>query len=342
MVQLSVLDLVPVRIGQSSTQALAASIALAQVADKAGYTRYWVGEHHNLPHIAATSPAAFVPIIASATEQIIVGSGGVMLPNHSPLSVAEQFALIEAVFPGRIDLGIGRAPGGDHHTSFLLRGSRADEGVENFPQWIDQVIAMMNPEGWQIPKVCVKATPQACSAPVVWLLGSSDYSARIAALKGLPFAFAHHFTGRGAAEALQIYRSLWNGDHAVAFDRPRDFITVNVVVGGDDEEAKRLARPYQIVSYSMRTKRMKNPLLSVEEAQNYPADPDELEALSSAWLIGGVEKVAEEIFELADRYSLSEVMIHPVAGAYADESYGHIAARENTLTQLAQVVASTD
>ncbi len=179
---LSVLDLVPVRTGQSTAQALAATRSLARTADAAGYRRYWLAEHHNMPSVAATNPPLLIGMVASATERIRVGSGGVMLPNHAPLVVAEQFALLEAAHPGRIDLGIGRAPGSDPVTNWALRlGSGLSGGtdvVQRFPEHVGNVIAMMSPAGvgldLQGRDYELRATPAASGRPPVWLLGSSD------------------------------------------------------------------------------------------------------------------------------------------------------------------------
>ena len=206
---LSVLDLVPVRSDQTSADAVAASLELARTADRLGYRRYWVAEHHNMPAVAATNPPVLIGLLGGQTSRIRVGSGGVMLPNHAPLVVAEQFALLEAAFPGRIDLGIGRAPGTDPVTSWALRhgaGGVDDEAVNRFPEYVDNVLAMMEPSGVGLAlrgrTHVLKATPSAGSVPQIWLLGSSDYSARLAAEKGMPYVFAHHFSGSGTAEAL--------------------------------------------------------------------------------------------------------------------------------------------
>ena len=214
--RLSVLDLVPVRSDQSTSDALSATTRLAQTADRLGYTRYWIAEHHNMPAVAATSPPVLIAHLAAHTSTVRLGSGGVMLPNHAPLAVAEQFALLEAAHPGRIDLGIGRAPGSDPVTSMALRGAagRDDRDIEAFPEYLDDVVALMSARGVRVPlprdlmrdNYVLKATPAAVSEPKMWLLGSSMYSARLAAAKGLPYVFAHHFSGQGTEEALRIYR----------------------------------------------------------------------------------------------------------------------------------------
>src|SRR5689334_12508751 len=246
--RLSVLDLVPVRSDQKTGDALAATRGLAQAADRAGYHRYWLAEHHNMPAVAATNPPMLIALVAAATSRIRVGSGGVMLPNHAPLVVAEQFALLEAAYPERIDLGIGRAPGTDPVTSYALRhgaGGVDDEAVSRFPEYVDNVIAMMSPGGVGLQiggrMHALNATPSAVSRPPVWLLGSSDYSAQLAASRGLPYVFAHHFSGQGTAEALELYRSGFQPTEENP--TPRTFLTVNAVVAESQEEADRLALP---------------------------------------------------------------------------------------------------
>src|SRR5690349_3858508 len=246
--RLSVLDLVPVRTDQTTADALTATTHLAQTADRLGYTRYWVAEHHNMPSVAATSPPVLIAHLAAHTSQLRLGSGGVMLPNHAPLVVAEQFALLEAAHPGRIDLGLGRAPGTDPVTAWALRhggGGVEADAAEHVPTYVDHIITMMSPGGAGLEVGgrlhALNATPHATSTATVWLLGSSDFSARLAASKGLPFVFAHHFSGQGTAEALALYRDSYvpSEEHP----EPRTFLTVNAVVAETQDEADRLALP---------------------------------------------------------------------------------------------------
>lgn len=335
MVQLSVLDLIPVRRDQSNAQALAASVRLAKVADKAKCTRYWVAEHHNTPSVAATNPPVLVALLACETDQIVIGSGGVMLPNHTPLVVAEQFALLEAAFPGRIDLGIGRAPGTDPVTSWALRNGRPDETLTEFPNWVQQVIAMLGNEGIGVDlggrRFELKASPAPNSVPPVWLLGSSDYSARLAGELGLPYVFAHHFSGQGTEEALRLYRGSFQGE-----GRPCTFVTCNVVVAEDADRARRLALPYQHAMAQLRLGRPME-LMTVEQAEQTPVPmPDEAwQAITEPWLIGEPHQVAEGIFELTDRFGVDEVMIHPIAGAFDRDPMDRYPAREYAVRELA-------
>lgn len=339
---LSVLDLVPVRSDQSSAEALTATLSLAEVADELGYRRYWLAEHHNMPAVAATNPPVLIGLVAGRTSRIRVGSGGVMLPNHAPLVVAEQFALLEAAFPGRIDLGIGRAPGSDPVTSYALRhgaGGVSDEAVNRFPEYVDNVLAMMEPDGVglgiQGRTYPLRATPVAGSVPTVWLLGSSDYSARLAAEKGLPYVFAHHFSGSGTAEALALYRDGFRPSPEQS--EPRTFLTVNVVVAGTDDEARRLALPQLQAMLSLRTGQELGPQRLVEEAEKVelpPAHLDLMDAMAQRWVIGSPTTARARIEELAATYGVDEVMVHPVAGAWTGTDASRSPAREETLRLL--------
>jgi luciferase family oxidoreductase group 1 len=343
--QLSVLDLVPVREGQSTTSAVRASLALARTADQLGFHRYWVAEHHNMPAVAATNPPLMIAMIAAATQRIRVGSGGVMLPNHAPLVVAEQFALLEAGYPGRIDLGIGRAPGSDPVTSWALRhgaGGVETDAVNRFPEHVGNVIAMMDPAGVGLElsgrTYELRATPAARARPPVWLLGSSDYSARLAASMGLPYVFAHHFSGSGTREALDLYRREFRPGAEAA--EPTTFLTANVCVAPTAEEALRLARPQLLAMVALRTGGEMRPQLSVESAAAVQLAP-ELERLYDAmrarWIIGTPEECHARLADLASTYAVDEVMVHPVAGSSADADPERAAPRERTLALLAGV-----
>ncbi|KQW48757.1 luciferase [Nocardioides sp. Root1257] len=340
---LSVLDLVPVRNDQATADALASTLSLARVADDLGYQRYWLAEHHNMPAVAATNPPVLIGLVAGATSRIRVGSGGVMLPNHAPLVVAEQFALLEAAFPGRIDLGIGRAPGSDPVTSYALRhgaGGVSDEAVTHFPEYVDNVLAMMEPDGVGLSvqgrSYLLRATPSARSVPMIWLLGSSDYSARLAAEKGMPYVFAHHFSGQGTAEALELYRSTFRPSPELS--EPRTFLTVNASVAPSEEEAHRLALPQLQAMLSLRTGGELKPQRLVEEAEKVelpPAHLDLMDAMAQRWVIGAPDSARARIDELAATYGVDEVMVHPVAGAYTGTEPGRSPAREETLRLLA-------
>lgn len=340
---LSVLDLVPVRDDQSTGDAVRATLGLARVADDLGYRRYWLAEHHNMPAVAATNPPVLIGMVAGATERIRVGSGGVMLPNHAPLVVAEQFALLEAAYPGRIDLGIGRAPGTDPVTSWALRhgaGGVTDEAVSRFPEYVENVLAMMDAGGVGLAVQgrthVLRATPVATSVPQIWLLGSSDYSAALAAEKGMPYVFAHHFSGGGTAEALALYRSRFQPSPELA--EPRTFLTVNASVAGDAAEARRRAWPQLLMMLALRTGRPLGPQVSVEEAEKTelgPAQLDMVEAMAERWVIGDPATARRQLADLAASYGVDEVMVNPVAGAHVGTEPGASPAREETLRLLA-------
>ncbi len=342
--KLSVLDLVPVRTDQNSGDAIAASLRLARLADELGYERYWLAEHHNMPAVAATNPPVLIGLVASATARIRVGSGGVMLPNHAPLVVAEQFALLEAAFPGRIDLGIGRAPGTDPITRYALRhgaGGVDDSAVERFPEYVDNVLAMMDTAGVGLAvggrSHELRATPAAVSVPQIWLLGSSDYSARLAAEKGMPYVFAHHFAGSGpeTAAAIELYRSSFRPSPELA--EPRTFLTVNAVVAETREEAERQALPNALAMLALRTGGELAPQKLVEDAEKVEV-PDShrilVDGMRQRWVVGSPEEARAEVERLAAAYSVDEVMIHPVAGAYAGTDPATSPTREQTLRLL--------
>ncbi|RNM16747.1 LLM class flavin-dependent oxidoreductase [Nocardioides pocheonensis] len=341
---LSVLDLVPVRSDQTTGDAIAATRGLAQRADETGFHRYWLAEHHNMPAVAATNPPVLISVVAAATRRIRVGSGGVMLPNHAPLVVAEQFALLEAAYPGRIDLGIGRAPGTDPVTSYALRhgaGGVEDEAVARFPEYVDNVIAMMSPDGVGLTiggrTHPLHATPHAAGRPPVWLLGSSDYSARLAAERGLPYVFAHHFSGNGTAEALALYRTGFRPSPELA--APQTFLTVNAVVAETQEEADRLALPQLQAMVALRTGGPLRPQRLVEDAEADPVPDAHLPlvmAMRDRWVIGTPESAASRLRALAAEFAVDEVMVHPVAGAFRGTAADGSPARERTLELLAK------
>ncbi len=235
MPPLSVLDLSPVAAGSSGAAALRNSLDLAPHAERLGYTRYWVAEHHNLPSIASSAPEIMIGQIAAITQRMRVGSGGVMLPNHAPLMVAERFKVLEALFPGRIDLGLGRAPGTDPVTSFALR--RRQDNADDFPERLQELLAFEGkafPEGH--PFRTIRAMPEDVALPPIYLLGSSDFSAELSASIGAGFSFAHHFASHDAADAMLRYRAHFRPSPANA--KPHAILAVHVVAADSDEEAE--------------------------------------------------------------------------------------------------------
>lgn len=345
--RLSVLDLVPVRTDQSTSDALAATTHLAQTADRLGYTRYWIAEHHNMPAVAATSPPVVIAHLAAQTAQVRLGSGGVMLPNHAPLAVAEQFALLEAAHPGRIDLGIGRAPGSDPVTSMALRGAagRDDRDIEEFPQYLDDVVALMSARGVRVPlprnlmreNYILKATPAAVSEPKLWLLGSSMYSAHLAAAKGLPYVFAHHFSGQGTAEALETYRSEFRPSDLAS--EPVTFLTVNAVVAETRDEAMALMLPNLQMMARLRTGQPLGALDLVEDAEQIDLGPQAqriAEASLQRAVVGSPTEAAQQVRAVADEFGVDEVMVNPVASAHRGTDPATAPGRVTTLELLAK------
>jgi luciferase family oxidoreductase group 1 len=345
--RLSVLDLIPVRTDQSTSDALAATTHLAQTADRLGYTRYWIAEHHNMPAVAATSPPVVIAHLAAQTAQVRLGSGGVMLPNHAPLAVAEQFALLEAANPGRIDLGIGRAPGSDPVTSLALRGAagRDDRDIEAFPQYLDDVVALMSARGVRVPlprdlmreNYILKATPAAATEPKLWLLGSSMYSAHLAAAKGLPYVFAHHFSGQGTAEALATYRSEFRSSDLAS--EPMTFLTVNAVVAETRDEAMALMLPNLQMMARLRTGQPLGALDLVEDAEQAELSPQAqriVEAGLRRAVVGSPTEAAEQVHALANEFGVDEVMVNPVASAYRGTDPATAPSRATTLELLAK------
>lgn len=339
--RLSVLDLVPVRSDQSTGDALAATVTLAQTADRLGFTRYWIAEHHNMPSVGATSPPVLIAYLAAQTDQLRLGSGGVMLPNHAPLAVAEQFALLEAAAPGRIDLGIGRAPGSDPVTSYALRAGRDDRDIENFPEYLDDVVALMSPRGVRVPlrsgDYTLKATPAATSEPRLWLLGSSMYSAHLAAAKGLPYVFAHHFSGQGTEEALQHYRKNFRPSDLAS--EPVTFLTVNAVVAETRDEAMELILPNLQMMARLRTGQPLGQVQLVEEAHQEKLTPQQQHIVDSGMaraVVGSPAEAADQVRALAERFDVDEVMVHPVASARRGTAPATAPARVATLELLAK------
>src|SRR5471032_2335451 len=245
MTPLSILDLSPVSAGSTGAQALRNSLDLARLADGLGYKRYWVAEHHNLPAIASSAPDIMIGQIAAITTHMRIGSGGVMLPNHAPLMVAERFKVLEALFPGRIDLGLGRAPGTDQATSYALRRRQGISEEDDFLDRFNELM-LLETRGFPAghPFHNVHAMPTDVALPPIFLLGSSDYSAQLAGQIGAAFAFAHHFATFPADEAMRLYRG--NFKPSVSHDEPYVILGTHVVCADTDAEAERLAQTFDL------------------------------------------------------------------------------------------------
>ncbi|HEV2565883.1 MAG TPA: LLM class flavin-dependent oxidoreductase [Microvirga sp.] len=229
----SVLDLAPVPEGFTPSDALRNTLDLAQHAERWGYTRYWLAEHHNMVGIASAATSVVIAHVAGGTKTMRIGAGGIMLPNHSPLVIAEQFGTLDALFPGRIDLGVGRAPGTDQRTLRALR--RDPTAADTFPQDVLELQALLGPVQ---PDQAIQAVPGAGSNVPIWILGSSLFGAQLAAMLGLPYAFASHFAPGALMQALQVYRERFQP--SAQLDRPYAMVGVNVIAAETDEEARHL------------------------------------------------------------------------------------------------------
>nr|WP_225448569.1 LLM class flavin-dependent oxidoreductase [Streptacidiphilus sp. P02-A3a] len=312
---LSILDLATVGDGYTPTEALAATTELARKAEGWGFHRFWVAEHHGMPGVASSAPAVLLAHLAAATRTIRLGSGGVMLPNHAPLVVAEQFGTLHALHPGRIDLGLGRAPGTDPATARALRRGQLDETGEDFPRLLGELIHFLDgdfPPGH--PYERLRAVPGQASAPgsgrpPIWLLGSSGFSARLAGQLGLPFAFAHHFSAANTVPALDLYRDSFRPSEVL--DKPYALIGVGTVAADTPAEARRLAGSGALAM--LRLRRGQPALVpSPEQAENYPYTDVERDFVD-AWLanivIGDVPQVRQGLEELRRRTGADELMI---------------------------------
>lgn len=309
-VPLSVLDLAILSEGGTSATALAETTLLAQRAEALGYTRIWVAEHHNMPSVASTNPAVLIAHLAASTNKIKVGSGGVMLPNYPSLVVAEQFAMLEALHPGRIDLGIGRAPGTDPATAAALRRAPASLTHDEFPNYLLDLMGLLGDrrgeEGlWNR----FSATPAAESSPTVVLLGSSGYSAQLAGYLGLPFAYAHHFDTGGTLQALALYHENFNPSPILS--DPYTIVTANVLTAETDEEANWIAASGQLMTYAIRTGRF-IPLLSPDEANAHPDLPT-ARTMRSNRIVGAPETIVAQLEELVEATAANELMIFTAA-----------------------------
>lgn len=307
----SVLDLAPVASGSTSAQALRNTLDLARHVEDLGFHRYWLAEHHRMPGIASSATALLIGQVAAATARMRVGSGGIMLPNHPPMVVAEQFGTLAALYPDRIDLGLGRAPGTDPATARALRRSPDSLSVDDFPEQVHELRGYFEDGG--------TITPAAGNGAPVWLLGSSGYSAQLAGIMGLPFAFAHHFSAENTLPALAAYREAFRPSKD-GLDEPYAMIAVSVTAAADDATAERLALP-QALSFLRLRQGRPGPLPSPEEAEAHPYTPLERELVASrqdAQVVGGPDTVRRKMDALIAATSADEVMVTTMVHDHAD------------------------
>ncbi|MFI2350259.1 LLM class flavin-dependent oxidoreductase [Streptomyces sp. NPDC019443] len=325
-VPLSVLDLVTVGVDRTATDALRTSVDIARLAESRGFNRHWVAEHHSMPGVASSSPAVILAHLAAHTERIRLGSGGVMLPNHAPLVIAEQFGTLEALAPGRVDLGLGRAPGTDGPTAAALRapnvprgtsgtgGTPIHSGADDFPQQLAELTRFLDddfPDGHPYSRIhAVPGPVQGPSArPPIWLLGSSGFSARLAGVLGLPFAFAHHFSAHNTIPALDLYRESFRP--SAVLDAPYALIGVSALASDDEKEARRQVLTGALSMVRLRTGRP-GLIPTPDEAAAYEFSPMEREFVDS-WLTNVVHGTADEVRtgldDLQKRTGADELMI---------------------------------
>ncbi|GAA1736935.1 LLM class flavin-dependent oxidoreductase [Luedemannella helvata] len=305
-VPMSVLDLAPVQAGASAGEALRHTTRLAVRAEELGYRRFWVAEHHNMPAIASSSPAVLIAHLAAATTTIKVGSGGVMLPNHAPLVVAEQFGTLEALHPGRIDLGIGRAPGTDQATALALRRTVEGLSAEDFPRELTDLMGYFTGER---TRSRIIASPGRGDMPDIWLLGSSGFSAQLAGLLGLPFSFAHHFSGQNTLAALALYRE--NFRPSAYLSQPYAMVAVSAICAETDERARWLAGP-AILSFLKLRQGRPEPLATPADAAAHPYSELERQFAEQRFedqALGSPETVVRQLTELRDRTAADELML---------------------------------
>jgi len=305
MIPFSVLDLAPIAEGGTVRQALDSARALAVHAERLGFRRYWLAEHHNMPGIASAATSLVIAHVAAGTKTIRVGSGGVMLPNHAPLVIAEQFGTLEALFPGRIDLGLGRAPGTDQLTAQALRRGSAN-GADTFPQDVQELRAYLRPAK---ANQAVQAVPGAGSQVPVWLLGSSLFSAQLAAALGLPFAFASHFAPDYLRQALTVYRSEFEPSNALA--RPYAMAAVGVFGAETDADAAYHFTSLQQSFVNLR-RGVPGPLPKPVESMDGLWNPGEEAGVRHAFresIVGSPETVRRGLKTFIDRTQVDELMV---------------------------------
>jgi luciferase family oxidoreductase group 1 len=304
MIPFSILDLAPITEGSDATTAFRNTLDLARWGERLGYQRYWLAEHHNMPGIASAATAVLIGHVASGTSTIRVGAGGIMLPNHSPLQVAEQFGTLAALHPGRIDLGLGRAPGTDQATLRALR--RYADAADNFPDDVLELLHYFEPAQ---PGQAVRAVPGAGLEVPVWLLGSSLFSARLAAALGLPFAFASHFAPDAMDTALQIYRREFRPSPRLA--QPYAMLGLNVVAADTDDHARRLFTTQQQSFINLRRGRpgLVPPPIDDIEAYWTPVEKLGVERALACAVVGGPDTVRRGLTDFIARHRPDELML---------------------------------
>lgn len=303
----SILDLAPVPEGASIQEALHRSLNLAKLAEQRGYHRYWLAEHHNMPGIASAATSLLIGYLAANTQTLHLGSGGVMLPNHAPLVIAEQFGTLEALYPGRIDLGLGRAPGSDPRTMMALRRHMTHQDVDTFPRDVEELVNWLDACD---PSTPVKPVPGFGSRVPVWLLGSSLYSAQLAAQMGLPFGFASHFAPDMLLQALHVYRSQFQPSSRL--QKPYALVCINMVVADSNREAEFLFTSTQQAFVNLRrgnTSQLPPPVDDIDSVWS-PAEQYGVQQALSMSLVGDKAKVRHGLQAILRETQADEIMIN--------------------------------
>jgi luciferase family oxidoreductase group 1 len=306
-ISISVLDLSPIVEGGTPTDSFRNSLDLARRAEAAGYSRFWLAEHHSMPGIASAATSVVIAYVAAGTSTIRVGAGGVMLPNHAPLVIAEQFGTLEAMFPGRIDLGLGRAPGSDRLTAHALR-RRLTDG-DDFPQLLEELRFFLKKP---LPNQAVYAVPGGGSGVPIWLLGSSGFSAQLAGQLGLPFSFAAHFSPENTLPALQLYRENFRSSEVL--EKPYAMVALNVFAAESEDEARRLATSqHQSFLNLVRGRPSKiQPPVDDMDAIWTPEEKAMVNARLGGSIIGDRETVRSELESFVERTAADELMINAI------------------------------
>ena len=324
MINLSVLDQSPIRTGVTPAGAIAETLALAELADRLGYQRYWLAEHHSSNSLAGAAPEILITQIASRTQRIRVGSGGVMLTHYSPLKVAENFRMLEALYPGRIDLGIGRAPGSDQLTDAALKAGPGALGAEHYPAQVRDLIGYLAgalPE--EHPFHRIKAQPAGPTMPDVWLLGSSDQSAQVAAYFGCPFSYAHFISAESGPRVVELYREQYRPSEM--WPEPQVHIGVFALAADTEEEAEALMKCRDLSSVRQRMGTTA-PVPTIEEAEAYQYSPQE-EALRrynrERCFWGTPDKVRDGLTSLAATYGIDELVILTICPTFAARCHSY-------------------
>ena len=351
--RLSVLDQSPVPEGHTPAEALANSLDLAQHVDRLGYTRLWYSEHHAMAMLACTAPELLIARAAAATSRIRVGSGGIMLPHYSAFKVAEVFRTLHAMFPGRIDLGIGRAPGGGYLESLALRRVRNGNAPDDFPNQLAEIQAYLHPERFpeDHPFRNLLVSPSAPGSPDIWLLGSSMWSAVTAAAEGLPYAFAHFFSAQGTRQALQFYQRNFQPssftDDGLARKRPEATIAIGVITAPTEDEANFLHASVRLLQQRIRSgdrRPVATPDDALKQLQLTPKNPNPLIPFTAGplddpdeefprYVVGTPDRVATRLHEIARELEITELIVNTITHSHA--------ARLRSYTLLAEAMGLT-